>query len=154
MGRIRGLKLLAVLGGAAVLATVGLSPVRAQEKADPKAVAFFEEKIRPILANNCVGCHGPEKQKAGMRMDTREWLMKGTNEEGHQHSVVEPGNPDKSAIIEAIGYKNEDIQMPPPKKGKSMKLTDEQIKAMTEWVKMGVPYGEKPVEAPKVEEAK
>jgi hypothetical protein len=52
-------------------------------------------------------------------------------------------------IIEAVEYKNEDVQMPPPKKKVSQKLPDDKIAALKEWVKMGVPYGEKPVAAVK-----
>jgi len=134
-----------------VLARV--NTVRAADAAPtPEGVKFFEDKIRPILAEHCVGCHGAEKHKFDMRMDTRENLLKGGKDEDKVVKVVEPGDPDKSMLIEAINYKNEDMQMPPPKKKMPMKLTDEQIKDMTQWVKMGVPYGEKPVEAVKKEE--
>ena len=120
----------------------------ADAAANPEGVKLFEAKIRPILAQNCVGCHGPDKQKFKLRLDTREGLLKGGLDEDKVVKVVEPGDPAKSMIIEAISYKNEDIQMPPPKKKESRKLSDEQIKDMTEWVKLGAPYGEKPVDAP------
>ena len=126
----------------------------ADDKPNPEGVKLFEAKIRPILAENCVGCHGPDKQKGKLRLDSREGLLKGGMDEDKVVKVIEPGNPDKSMIIEAINYKNEDIQMPPPKKKKDRKLTDEQIKDMTEWVKLGAPYGEKPVEGVKAEEEK
>jgi len=129
--------------------------VRAADAApNPEGVKLFEAKIRPILAENCVGCHGPDKQKGKLRLDSREGLLKGGMDEDKVVKVIEPGNPDKSMIIEAINYKNEDIQMPPPKKKKDRKLTDEQIKDMTEWVKLGAPYGDKPVEPVKTEEEK
>jgi len=131
--------------------------VRAADAPNPEGVKLFEAKIRPILAENCIGCHGPDKQKGKLRLDTREGLIKGGLEDEKQIVVVVPGDPAKSMIIEAISYKNEDTQMPPPKKNKETgktedkKLTDEQIKDMTEWVKLGAPYGEKPVEATKKE---
>jgi mono/diheme cytochrome c family protein len=135
----------AIAAGAAFLAL----PQRTAQAADDAAgVKFFEEKVRPILAQNCVGCHGAEKQKGGLRMDTRAALIAGGKEEDKVIKVVEPGDPSKSMIIEAVEYKNEDIQMPPPKKNESKKLPDDQIAILKEWVKMGVPYGEKPVEAP------
>jgi len=130
------------------------SNVVAADAPNPEGVKLFEAKIRPILAEHCVGCHGPEKQKGKLRLDTREGLLKGGMDEDKVVKVIEPGNPDKSMIIEAINYKNEDIQMPPPKKKKDRKLTDEQIKDMTEWVKLGAPYGDKPVEPVKTEEEK
>ena len=130
------------------------SPARAAD--DAEGLKLFEAKIRPILAEHCVGCHGPEKQKGKLRLDTRENLLKGgIGDDDKPVKVVEPGTPEKSMIIEAINYKNEDIQMPPPKKKESRKLSDEQIKDLTEWVKLGAPYGDKPVEAvKKAEDAK
>jgi len=122
---------------------------QARAAADAKGVEFFEAKIRPILAQNCIGCHGPEKQKGGLRLDTRENLLAGGKEDDKTIVVYDPAKGDKSMIVEAIEYKNEDLQMPPPKKGKSMKLTDDQINTLKEWIKMGAPYGEKPVEAVK-----
>ena len=115
---------------------------------------FFEEKIRPILAESCVGCHGPDKQKGGLRMDTRAALIAGGKDEDKVIKVVEPGNVEASMIIKAVEYKDEDLQMPPPKKKVDQKLSDDKIAALKEWVKMGVPYGEKPVEAVKKDDAK
>lgn len=139
----------AALGLAGLLARTGVT--RAADAANPEGVKLFEAKIRPILAQSCVGCHGPDKQKGELRLDTRENLLKGGKEDDKVIKVIEPGDPAKSMIIEAIGYKNEDLQMPPPKKKVNLKLTDDQIKDMTEWVKLGAPYGDKPVEAVKKE---
>jgi mono/diheme cytochrome c family protein len=141
-----GWSLAALLAGGAI---VTVMPQRARAAADAKGVEFFESKIRPILANNCVGCHGTEKQKGGLRLDTREHLLAGGKDEDKVIVVFDPAHPEKSMIIEAIEYKNEDLQMPPPKKGKSMKLPDSDIATIKEWIKMGAPYGEKPVEAVK-----
>jgi mono/diheme cytochrome c family protein len=151
MGRLTQGKSWIVLSAAAVAVSFfGLSRGTAARAAadDAAGVKFFEEKVRPILAQNCVGCHGPEKQKGGLRMDTRENLIKGGKDEDKVIKVVEPGDPAKSMIVEAIEYKNEDIQMPPPKKNVDQKLSDDKIAILKEWVKMGVPYGEKPIEAP------
>jgi mono/diheme cytochrome c family protein len=141
------LTLAAAAAAAFTLTALVTRPAPARAADDPKGVAFFEEKIRPILAQSCVGCHGEEKQKGGLRIDTRAALIKGAEEDGKVTKVVEPGSPEKSMIIEAVEYKNEDIQMPPPKKKVPQKLSDAQITALKEWVKMGVPYGEKPVAA-------
>jgi mono/diheme cytochrome c family protein len=142
-----------LLLSAAALALGGLfartNTVRAADAPNPEGVKLFEAKIRPILATSCVGCHGEEKQKGKLRLDTREGLIKGGLDDDKVVKVVEPGDPAKSLIIEAIEYKNEDIQMPPPKKKVNRKLSDEQIKDMKEWVKLGAPYGDKPVVAVK-----
>jgi mono/diheme cytochrome c family protein len=94
---------------------------------------FFENKIRPVLADNCYKCHSrdADKVKGGLMLDTRESLLHG----GSTGPAIEPGNPDKSLLIQAIRYTDEDLQMPP--KGK--KLTDQQIADLTEWVRRGAP---------------
>ena len=153
MGRSTNAKsylMLATAAAAAFTMTALVTrPAPARAADDAKGTAFFEEKIRPILAQNCVGCHGEEKHKGDLRLDTRENLLKGGKDEDKVVKVIEPGNPEKSMIIEAIEYKNEDIQMPPPKKKVSQKLSDDKIAALKEWIKMGAPYGEKPVVAEK-----
>jgi mono/diheme cytochrome c family protein len=137
------------LAAAAAIAAGTAVTANAADAPNPEGVKLFEAKIRPILAQSCVGCHGPDKQKGSLRLDTQENMLKGGKDENEKViKVVEPGNPDKSMIIEAVEYKNEDLQMPPPKKKESRKLSDEQIKDLREWVKLGAPYGEKPVEAP------
>ena len=96
-------------------------------------VDFFESKIRPILADNCYQCHSMEqgKSKGGLTLDTRDGWMHG----GEDGQVIDPGNPVKSMLIVAIGYSDKDLQMPP----KDKKLSDDDIAALTEWVKMGAP---------------
>ena len=94
------------------------------------------------------------RRAAGKNTDAAAQFRNGANRAGGKEDdktivVYDPAKGDKSLIIEGIEYKNEDLQMPPPKKGKSMKLTDQQITDMKEWVRLGVPYGEKPVEAAK-----
>ena len=60
---------------------------------------FFEAKIRPILVEHCFKCHGPEKQEAGLRLDSREAILRGTD----AGPVVVPGHPEESPLIDAIG---------------------------------------------------
>lgn len=101
-----------------------------------EAAQFFEASVRPILAENCFSCHGPQKQKGGLRLDSNEFLMKG----GDSGPVVVPGDPAKSRLIVAIGYADADIKMPPKNK-----LPQEAIDALTAWIKMGAPWPEKKV---------
>jgi hypothetical protein len=92
---------------------------------------FFEKKIRPILVEHCLKCHGDVKgkePKGGLRLDSREAALKG----GDNGPAVVPGEPDKSRIIEAVRYQNADLQMPP--KGK---LPDAAIPDLVAWVKAG-----------------
>src|SRR5437016_6002109 len=72
---------------------------------------FFEKKIRPVLAERCLECHSAErgKMKGGLALDSAERLRRG----GDGGEVIVPGNPDKSRLIQAIRYKDENLQMPP-----------------------------------------
>jgi hypothetical protein len=105
--------------------------------ADPKISAsdlqFFESKIRPVLADNCYKCHseGSEKLKGGLLLDTRDGVRKG----GNTGPAVVPGNLDKSLLIQAVRYKDKDLQMPP----NDRMLSASQIADLEAWVKMGAP---------------
>ncbi len=101
----------------------------------PEHVEFFESKIRPILVDHCYKCHSNEsgKSKGGLLLDTRDALRKG----GGGGAVIVAGDPEKSPLIEAVRYKNEDLQMPPADEGG--KLSADQIAALEQWVKLGAP---------------
>ncbi|MEW4567381.1 PSD1 and planctomycete cytochrome C domain-containing protein [Tautonia sp. JC769] len=69
----------------------------------------FEAEIRPILDARCVSCHGPEAQKSGLRLDSREALLLG----GDLGPSVEPGNSAESLLIHKVtGFEGESV-MPP-----------------------------------------
>ena len=122
---LTGLSLASIL---LAVATLACADKPAASDADQRAQEeFFETKVRPVLFNRCLDCHGSEKSKAGLRLDSREAVLKGA-ESG---PVVVPGKPGESPLIAAIRYEG-DVQMPP--KGK---LKDEEIAALTEWVKRG-----------------
>ena len=107
--------------------------LRAAATDHPAGIEFFEQRIRPVLVDRCYKCHSAEaeqnkKLKGKLRLDTREGLLKGG--ESGKPAVV-PGDADHSLLIEAIRYKNEDLQMPP--KGR---LTDAQVADFVAWVGM------------------
>ena len=105
--------------------------------AESQGDAFFREKVQPILTTHCFKCHSHgEKMKANLLVDSREALLTG----GDTGPAIVPGDPAKSLLIEAIGYKNADMQMPP----KGEKLSDAQVATLTEWVKLGAPWPEVP----------
>ena len=93
---------------------------------------FFEARIRPILAEHCYSCHGPKKQQSGLRLDSREGLLKGAD----SGPVVVPGQPEESPLIEAIRH-DRTIKMPPKSKLPAQAIVD-----LTTWVRMGVPWPE------------
>src|SRR5262249_31974721 len=89
---------------------------------------FFEGKVRPLLLTRCVGCHGPEKRKGGLRLDSRAGWATG----GDSGPAVVPGKPDESLLIQAVRYLDRDLQMPPKKA-----LTPQEVDVLTRWVKDG-----------------
>jgi hypothetical protein len=97
----------------------------------PEALEFFETKVRPVLAESCYSCHGPKLQQAGLRLDSLAALLKGTDA---GHPGIVPGDPDRSALIQAIRY-NGAVKMPP-----AGKLPQASIDALATWVKMGAPW--------------
>src|SRR5688572_27726045 len=96
-----------LLSAAAWMAIALASPAAADEPATPEQVEFFEKKIRPILAENCHKCHGPEKHQGNLRLDSKIAALTG----GDSGAVIVPGKPDESLLIEAINYKS--LEMPP-----------------------------------------
>jgi hypothetical protein len=73
---------------------------------------FFEARIRPVLANTCFKCHGPDKAKSGLRVDSRPALMKG----GERGPAIVPGQPGKSLLLQALQHSDKEVRMPPDKK--------------------------------------
>src|SRR5947209_18864724 len=84
--------------GAAVLLLPAATP--AAEPAAPQALEFFEKRVRPVLVEHCQGCHGPDKHKGGLRLDSKAAFLKG----GAGGPVVVPGQPDKSPLVLAVRH--------------------------------------------------
>ncbi len=103
--------------------------------AEPTAeqLSFFENKIRPVLAENCYRCHSQaeEKSKGGLTLDTRDGWSKG----GDSGPALVPGQPEESRLIKAVHRHDPDTAMPP----KGEKLPDKVIADLEEWVRMGAP---------------
>src|SRR3954447_25674042 len=116
------------------LAALTVRPAPADEASEaPTAeqVRFFETQVRPILVDSCYKCHGPDKQKANLRLDSRASALRG----GDSGPAVVPGNLEESLLITAIGHADEVLKMPPSKK-----LDDPKVAALTRWVEMGAPW--------------
>jgi Protein of unknown function (DUF1549)/Protein of unknown function (DUF1553)/Planctomycete cytochrome C len=90
---------------------------------------FFENKVRPILANSCYGCHD-ETAKGGLRVDQKAAFFKG----GEHGALIVPGDPDKSLLIIAVRQSGA-LKMP-----KGGKLSDADVAILTQWIKMGAPW--------------
>jgi len=109
----------------------------AAEMAQPPTAAqleFFEKEVRPVLADHCYKCHGKEKQKSGLRLDSRDLVLKG----GEVGPVVVPGKPESSRLILAINHaKAKDVE---PMPSADEKIPAKAIAALTEWVRQGLPW--------------
>ena len=115
----------------AAVATLTCSLSTRAAEPSPEGIEFFETKVRPVLADRCFKCHGPETQKAGVRLDARSAMLAG----GEGGPVLLEGDQaPNSRILQVIKYDTQ-LKMPP-----DAKLPQEQIDALTEWVNMGSPW--------------
>jgi hypothetical protein len=130
---VYALELMAAFRLTLLLLLAAQIPAFAAARTDAAGAEFFESKIRPVLVERCYNCHSDksEKLKGGLHLDSREGLLKG----GDTGPAIVAGDPEKSLLIKAIRYTDENLQMPP--KGK--KLNSDQVADFETWVKMGAP---------------
>ena len=116
-----------------LLLGIGAAPATGD---DPKV--DFNRDIRPILANNCLLCHGPDakNRKADLRLDVREVAISDLG----GHSAIVPGKPEKSELIKRITSSDPDEVMPPPKANRHLKPEEKEL--LKRWVAEGAPWGQ------------
>jgi hypothetical protein len=91
------------------------------------------DRARVILETRCISCHGPEKQKGGLRLDSRDSLLKGG--EAGPGAVI--GDPERSLILRAVRHSAGDLRMPPKEQ-----LQPEQIDVLGRWITTGLSWSE------------
>lgn len=116
--------------------------------ASTKQGVTFDKDIKPLFEASCVKCHGPEKAKGDLRLDTREGVLKGS-EEG---LVLKEGDSANSPIVKAVGRLNPKTMMPPPPRkprpgaeGQAAQppqdppkpLTNEEVALVRAWIDQG-----------------
>ncbi|MBX3748439.1 MAG: DUF1553 domain-containing protein [Verrucomicrobiae bacterium] len=94
---------------------------------------LFHERVRPLIEARCVGCHGPDQRKGGLRLDSREAALAG----GYEGPAVVPGRPEDSLLMLAVRHAREDLAMPPKER-----LADADVKALERWIREGAPWPE------------
>lgn len=101
----------------------------------------FKDTILPILKERCFSCHGPEKAKGKLRLDSLEAIQKG----GEEGPIIVAGKPEESSFykLTILPKDSEDIM---PAKGDP--LTAEQTKAIAAWITEGANFGDWKAEAP------
>ena len=91
----------------------------------------FATDIMPIFEKSCAKCHGAEKQKAKLRLDSLASALKGS-ENGE---VITKGDSKKSALVVSVARLDDDSAMPP--EGKGDPLTKEQVGLIRAWIDQG-----------------
>jgi mono/diheme cytochrome c family protein len=89
---------------------------------------FFENRIRPLLTQHCIECHGQQKQEGGLRLDSREGWQRG----GDRGAAIEPEHPERSLLLRAVNYEDPELQMPPEKR-----LSPSEIANIEVWIQSG-----------------
>jgi Protein of unknown function (DUF1553)/Protein of unknown function (DUF1549)/Planctomycete cytochrome C len=114
------------------VALVACMPIPARAADDAAGVAFFENRIRPVLVERCFECHSNQAKKlrGGLRLDTGEGILAG----GDGGPAVVPGNVDESLLFQAITAAKGVEPMPP--KGR---LPANVVADFRQWIKMGAP---------------
>ncbi|MCC6884669.1 MAG: DUF1553 domain-containing protein [Verrucomicrobiales bacterium] len=113
-----------------LLLTTASAPLTAQ-------TIGFNKDIRPILADSCFHCHGPDPgtRKAGLRLDKEAGFF--TAKEGEPPAVVK-GHPEKSGLLQRLLSTDPDEIMPPPEAHKILKPAE--IALIKEWISQGAPW--------------
>jgi mono/diheme cytochrome c family protein len=127
---------LARLAALAFAAAIPLGPPGSLPKALaadplPEADRHFLDRVQPLLQARCVNCHGPEKQKGALRLDSREASLKG----GEIGPSIVPGKPAESLLVQAVSHARPDLEMPPKDK-----LSAVEVQILERWIRDGAPW--------------
>jgi hypothetical protein len=125
-----------------ILLGMALSAAITTQAADPdisklppaatKTGLTYDADIKPIFEKSCFKCHGAEKQKAKLRLDSLAAVKKG----GENGAILEAGKSEKSTLVHSVArILDEDLNMPPEDKGDP--LTKEQVGLIRAWIDQG-----------------
>jgi uncharacterized membrane protein len=117
---------------------IGLSDRAPLLQAAPSS--FYALRVQPIFAEHCVTCHGPQKQKSNLRLDSYGWLLRG----GKHGAVLKFGNAQGSDLFRRVALSPESDDFMP--KEKRQPLPSDQLKMIELWINAGA-SGTLPVEA-------
>ena len=114
-------------------ASLGMAAVDTSKlpPASKLAGVTFNKDIKPIFEKSCIKCHGAEKQKGKLRVDSLEATLKG----GENGDMVVKGNSAKSSLTLSVSRLDSDTAMPPDGKGEP--LTAEQVGLIRAWIDQG-----------------
>ncbi len=92
----------------------------------------YNRDIRPILAEYCFACHGPDSaaRKADLRLDLREAAI--------EYGAISPGKPNQSELVTRIDTDDAELLMPPPETKKQLSPRERDI--LKRWIASGAEY--------------
>ena len=123
---------LILLSSVAALSTLAADlDLKKLPPASTKKDVTYAKDIKPLFEKSCFKCHGPDKQKGKLRLDSLEAVKKG----GEDGEVIVAGKSEKSTLVHAIAALDPDMTMPP--EGKGDPLTKEQIGLVRAWIDQG-----------------
>lgn len=94
----------------------------------------YTTEIQPILKQRCYACHGALEQKAKLRLDTVEAMIRG----GKSGPAIHVSHPEDSALLKRVTAASIDDRMPPEHEGEP--LTPDQIARLRKWIEAGAPH--------------
>ena len=105
--------------------------VHAEDVDTVAAGVLYNRDVRPILAEYCFACHGPddEHREAGLRLDSRKGVI--------SKGVIKPGHSGESELVKRLMSLDPDEVMPPPESGA---LSQDEKNVLTEWIDRGAEY--------------
>lgn len=115
----------------AVLAMLPLMPRDLSAEPTSEQISFFEKRVRPLLLENCTHCHGAEQQEGGLRLDSRNALLKG----GDRGPAVIPEDAKNSLLVHAVRH-SEDLEMPPDEEP----LSEQHVADLARWINDGAAW--------------
>ncbi len=111
--------------------------VAAKPIADVQGAAVYADVVQPLLQKGCYNCHGAQKKKGGLRMDTEAYLLKG----GKGGEIIRSGNAAESELIKRLLLPREHEDHMPPKQ--KPQLTEHQVALLHWWVEQGASFDKK-----------
>ena len=96
-------------------------------------VVNYAKQIQPLLSKKCVSCHGPEKQKAGLRLDRKGAVLKGGDDLG---PAIVPGDSRKSPLFRVVAGLEVGLEMP----AAGEKLTAAEVELLKRWIDGGAEW--------------
>ena len=143
------LRLLFCLGCGLLCSFLSNKSANAEETQLTPQETFFLRKVRPLLEQKCLGCHGatPDDIKGEYNMLSRAALIKG-GESGEAAVII--GKPEQSPFWKAVTWKDDSIQMPPQERNR---LGDAEIDVIRQWIADGAIWTDKSLPAPSSSDA-